>query len=136
MEVQQALPALRAHGISVVAIGFSPQARLDQVRAELRLTFPLVSDPERRWYAALQVRRAPWRAVFAPHMLKQYGRLIMAGRRLRWPTEDLRQLGAGALFHGDEIAATWVSEASEWRPSIAEVVAAAQQFDVGRNTAL
>lgn len=131
MEVQEARSALRDHGISVVAIGFSPQARLDQVRTESRLTFPLLSDPERRWYAAFGVPRGSWQAILAPHMLWAYVRLISIGRRPQRPTEDLRQLGAAVLLCGDTIVKTWVSRKSEQRPGIGEVMIAARRLGEG-----
>ena len=125
MQVQSARDRLAQQQTGVIAIGFSPQPRLDQLRAELGLTFTLLSDPGRRWYAAFNVPRGHWWTVFAPRILAAYLRLARAGYRLRWSGEDLRQLGAGVLLRSDEVVHTWVTDESERRPSLEEILDAA-----------
>ena len=112
-------------GIGVVGVGFSEQSRLDALAAELALTFPIVSDPEREWYRALNVPRGRWRAVFAPHILRRYLQGILRGERLPSPRDDLRQLGAGVLLRETTVLRSWVSDESERRPSTAEITDAA-----------
>lgn len=96
------------------------------MKADLALTYPVLSDPERRWYRAFNVPRGSWPTVLAPRILRQYARALLAGK-LRLPREDLRQLGAGVLLRGDQAVRAWVTDESERRPPIDEVLAAARQ---------
>ncbi len=124
MQVHEAQSDLAAHGIGVVGIGFSPRDRLEELRAELGVGFPLLSDPARRWYQAFEVPRGTWRTIFAPRVLRRYLAALLRRERIPLPREDLRQLGGGILLHGRTVVARWVTDESERRPSIAEVVEA------------
>ena len=108
-----------------MGIGFSTQARLDGLRMELGLHFPLYSDPERRWYRALGAPRGSWRAVLAPRILRRYARAAVHGEGIPRPRDDLRQLGAGALLRDRQVVRAWVTDESERRPSVDEVLMAA-----------
>lgn len=120
------LEELRDAGVGVVAVGFSAQDRLDALRSQLDLSFPVVSDPEREWYRALRVPRGRWRAVLAPRILGRYLRGLLRGERLPAPRDDLRQLGAGALLRRTTVVRAWVTDESERRPALAEIIAAAR----------
>ena len=108
-----------------MGIGFSSQARLDALGAALGLDFALVSDPERAWYRALGAPRGSWRAVLAPRILRRYAGAMMRGEGAPWSGEDVRQLGAGALLRDREVVRIWVTDESERRPSLEDVLAAA-----------
>jgi AhpC/TSA antioxidant enzyme len=127
VKVQARLAEMEAAGIDVVAVGFSTDERLAFIGEQFELTFPLLSDPDRRWYRAFAIGRGGWATVFAPRILWGYARLIFRGYRLRRPTDDLRQLGGDILLRGDEVVARWIGTESERRPSVDEVMAAARR---------
>ena len=81
----------------VVVVSFAAPARLASYRDHLGIPFPLLSDPERTVYRLLGAERGSRRQVWSPGTLRLYGRLVRGGRRLRRPTEDVRQLGADAV---------------------------------------
>jgi hypothetical protein len=126
VKVQRRLPEFAAADVDVMGVGFSEQERLDFIRDELDITFPLVSDTERRWYRALDIGAGGWLSVFAPRILWRYVRLIARGYRLRRPTDDLRQLGGDVLLRDTQVVALWSGAESERRPSVDEVLEAAR----------
>ena len=69
-----------------------------------------------------------WLTVFAPRILWRYVRLMWRGYRLRRPTDDLRQLGGDILIQHDKVVTAWIGAESERRPSVDEVLAAAQSL--------
>ena len=76
-----------------MAISFEPQDRLFQLARQLRLPFPLLSDPERDVYRAYGLRRGRLSQLLSPGTVLAYLKLL-AGKRiyyLRW--SDLRQFG-------------------------------------------
>ena len=127
MKVQARLGEMEAAGIDVVAVGFSLPERLAFIRREFELSFPLLSDRDRRWYQAFEIGPGGWTSVFAPRILMSYVRLMRRGYRLRRPTDDLRQLGGDILLRSDKVIAQWTGTESERRPSVDEVVAAARR---------
>ena len=131
MQVNRSREELKAAGITVVGIGFSPQPQLDALAQELRLDFPLHADPARDWYRALAVPPGRWRAVLAPRILRRYAVGLLHGERIPLSPRDLRQLGAGALLRQTEIVQAWVTDESERRPSIAQLLDAAGEASDG-----
>lgn len=126
MQVQNEMERLATHEISVVGVGFSPQDRMDQIRDELNLRIPLISDPGREWYGAFEVSRGAWYKLLAPARLWSQVRLIRAGHAGHLPDEDWQQLGAGILLHGARVVRVWLSDEQERRPSVGEVIETAE----------
>jgi len=125
VQVNRSRENLEAAGITVVGIGFSPQPQLDALAKELGLHFPLHADTARDWYRALAFPPGRWRAVLAPRILRRYAVGLLHGEGLPLSRTDLRQLGAGALLRQTEIVQAWVTDESERRPSIAQLIHAA-----------
>jgi hypothetical protein len=98
--------AVRDHldqfGDAVVAVvTFAAPERLAAYRDHLALPFPVLTDPERALYRILGAERgALWR-VWSIGTLRMYRRLLRSGRKIGRPTEDIRQLGADAVFGRD-----------------------------------
>ncbi len=82
---------------AVVVVTFTAQERLAAYREHLKLPFDVVTDPDRRLYRLLGAERGSSRRVWSPGTLRMYAQLLRRGRRLRRPTEDIRQLGADAV---------------------------------------
>jgi len=126
VKVQARLAELEAADIDVIVVGFSTAERLSFIGDQFELTFPMLSDPGRRWYKAFAIGRGGWGTVLAPRILWRYMRLMFRGYRLRKPTDDLRQLGGDILLHGDNVIAQWIGTESERRASVDEVITAAR----------
>ena len=125
--MQEALAEFHSHRTGVVGVGFSDEAKLRELRSELGISFPLVSDPAKRWYRAFQPRRARWRELFRPVHFLTALRAARSGLRQRRADGDVRQLGADLLLRQDEVVKLWSSELLEDRPSAAAVITAASQ---------
>lgn len=131
MQVDRHREELNAAGVAVIGIGFSSQARLNALARELGLGFPLRADPDRDWYRALAVPPGRWRAVLAPRILRRYAVGLLHRERIPLFPRDLRQLGAGALLRGPQVLHAWVTDESERRPSVAQVILAANRATPG-----
>lgn len=85
--------AIQSSGGEVVIISFESRARLVQLARQLRLPFPLLSDPERDVYQAYGLVKGSWIQVFGPKTAWAYLKLLLRGRRYHFQRSDLRQLG-------------------------------------------
>jgi peroxiredoxin len=85
----------------IVVVSFASPQRLAQHREHLGVPFTFVSDEERVLYRLLGAERGTRRAVWSAGTLRMYAELIRRGRRLRRPSEDVRQLGADAVVGRD-----------------------------------
>ena len=85
----------------IAVVTFATPERLAAYRRHLDLPFDVVADPDRQLYRLLGAERGSTRQVWSPGTIRMYARLIRAGRRLRRPTEDIRQLGADAVIGRD-----------------------------------
>jgi len=86
---------------TIAVVTFAAPERLAEYRDHLRLPFAVLADPERRLYDLLGAGRGATRQVWSIGTLRRYVRLVGTGRRLRWPTEDIHQLGADAVIGRD-----------------------------------
>jgi hypothetical protein len=110
---------------TIAVVTFADPARLAAYRTHLRLPFDVLADPFRDLYRLLGVGRGTTRQVWSPGTLRMYGSLLRRGRRLRRPTEDIRQLGADAVVGRDGILRYLALPASpDTRPPISELLAA------------
>jgi peroxiredoxin len=93
--VTAAYPDIRALGGEVLAVSFSPPAKVAAYVARHPLPFPAVSDPDRQGYRAFLLARTTWRTFFRPAVLGRYLRLMFKGwmPRREDPEADLLQLG-------------------------------------------
>ena len=109
----------------IAVVTFAAPERLAAYRRHLRLPFDVVADTDRTHYQLLGAERGSSRQVWSAGTIRMYARLIRAGRRLRRPTEDIRQLGADAVI-GRSGTLRYLSLPStpDARPPISELIAA------------
>jgi hypothetical protein len=109
----------------IAVITFATTERLAAYRTRLRLPFDVVADTDRVLYELLGAERGSRRQVWSPGTIRMYLRLVRAGRRLRWPTEDIHQLGADAVIsRGGTLRYLSLPPTPDARPSINELIAA------------
>ena len=109
----------------IAVVTFATPERLAVYRQHLRLPFEVVADSERTLYRLLGAERGSNRQVWSPGTVRMYARLVRSGRRLRRPTEDIRQLGADAVV-GRNGTLRYLSLPStpDARPPIGDLIAA------------
>lgn len=110
---------------TVAVVTFAEPARLAAYRAHLEVSFAVVSDPDRRLYRLVGAERGSHRQVWSAGTLRMYGRLLRKGRRLRRPTEDLRQLGADVVVGRDgRVRLLTLPSSPDARPPVSDLIAA------------
>ena len=109
----------------IAIVTFSTPERLAAYRQHLRLTFDIVADTDRTLYRLLGAERGSTRQVWSAGTIRMYARLIRAGRRLRRPTEDIRQLGADAVIsRNGDLRYLSLPSTPDARPPLSELIAA------------
>jgi hypothetical protein len=87
--------------------------------------FDVVTDLDRVLYKLLGAERGTNRQVWSPGTIRMYARLVLTGRRLRRPTEDIHQLGADAVIGRDgTLRYLSLPSTPDARPPISELIAA------------
>ncbi len=119
-----------ADAAPLVVVGFSPGPAMAALADHLGLTATVLTDPERRLYRLLGLRRAPLWRVYSPGTLARYAGFLRQGRRLRPAVEDTRQLGGDALVVDGRVVRLWGPSTPDDRADPARIVAAAR--DRGR----
>ncbi len=110
---------------TIAVVTFANPARLASYRAHLELPFDVLADPSRALYRLLGVGRGSTGQVWSPGTLRLYARLLRSGRRLQWPTEDIRQLGADAVIGRDgTVRYLSLPATPDARPPISELISA------------
>ena len=110
-------------GATVVVVTFTAPERLAAYRDHLQLPFPVVTDRDRTLYRLLGAERGTNRQVWSSGTLRMYARLLRDGRRLHRPTEDIRQLGADAVFDAaGRLAHLSLPTSPDARPPVQELV--------------
>ncbi len=85
--------ALERLGAVVLVVTFEPPSEAARFAQQARLPFTMLSDPDRRAYAAFGLRRGRWGQVWGWNTATAYLRGLLAGRWPRPPRGDLGQLG-------------------------------------------
>jgi len=101
-EVQGRYDELRALGAEVMAVSFSPPAKVAAYLARNPLPFPAVADPAREGYRRFELGRTAWGTFFRPTVLAGYFKQIVRGW-LPWRSEkgdDVLQLGGDFVLDG------------------------------------
>ena len=131
--VRDHLPQLDDALPVVVTFAHDPR-HLSAYREHLDVPFPILADTDRGLYHLLGAGRGSVREVWSPGTIAMYARLIRRGRRLHWPTEDTRQLGADAVIDRlGRLHQRWLPPSPDARPSIAELIAAVASVPEGEN---
>lgn len=111
--------------VRAAVVTFSPVERLARYRSHLGIDcgfgeLPVLSDVDRVYYRRLGLERARLHRVYNPGTLLMYARGLLAGRRIRPPVDDTRQLGADVILHRDGRVASVIRPSSpDERPSVA-----------------
>ena len=109
----------------IAIVTFATPDRLAAYRQHLHLTFDIVADTDRTLYRLLGAERGSTRQVWSAGTIRMYARLIRAGRRLRRPTEDIRQLGADAVIsRNGDLRYLSLPSTPDARPPLSELIAA------------
>ena len=109
----------------IAIVTFATPERLAAYRAHLHLPFDVVADTDRTLYRLLGAERGSNRQVWSAGTIRMYAQLIRRGRRLRRPTEDIRQLGADALVgRNGDLRYLSLPSTPDARPPIGDLIAA------------
>ena len=101
--MQKIYPELRRLGGEVLAVSFTPPARVKAFLDEQPQPFPMVSDPTLAGYRAFGLQRTTVRAMLGLGVISRYLRLMFRGW---WPGkrvkgEDVLQLGGDFILDRD-----------------------------------
>ena len=109
----------------IAIVTFATPERLAAYRQHLHLTFDIVADTDRTLYRLLGAERGSTRQVWSAGTIRMYTRLMRSGRRLRRPTEDIRQLGADAVIsRNGDLRYLSLPSTPDARPPLSELIAA------------
>ena len=116
--------AIRARGAEPAVVGNGTPEQAAQLAAELGLDFPLLTDPERRSFAALGARRS-LAGVLHPGVFAGAVRALREGHRQQGVQGDAMQLGGVvAIRPGGEVVYRYLSGHAGDHPDLGEVVSA------------
>ncbi len=90
----------RAAGAEVAVISFAQPQAMEYYVRDLRIPFPLLSDPERAAYKAYGLRKGGLWSIFGPKTVWEYVKLIARGRLFRGIQADPFQLGGDFVIDG------------------------------------
>ena len=113
---------LAAVGCSVLVVVQAKPEVLSRYLARRSWHVPIVSDPERRAYAAFGLERTRWLTFFRPKVLWGYFRGMLRGYALKTPYagEDVLQLGGDFILDKlGRVVFTYPSANPTDRPSVA-----------------
>ena len=113
---------------TIAIVTFAAPARLAAHRDHLQVPFTVLADSDRQLYRLLGAERGSNRQIWSLGTLRMYAGLLLRGRRLRRPTEDIHQLGADAVIGRDGLL-RYLSLPStpDARPPVADLIAALDQ---------
>ncbi|HEY2191806.1 MAG TPA: AhpC/TSA family protein [Actinomycetospora sp.] len=115
--------------VPVVAVGFDDAEALGLLADHLGWTSPFLADPDRRLYARLGMRRAPWWRVWSPRTLAFYRRALRRApvpRPVDPASVDVSQMGGDAVVVDGEAVRRWLPRTPVDRVAPAVLVAAAR----------
>ncbi len=118
----------RKAGAEVAVVSFAEVSILKRYANDLRLQFPLLSDPERTAYKAYGLLKGSVWSIFGPKTFWQYVRLMSRGRRFRGIQADPLQLGGDFVIDGEGIVRfAYRSEDPADRPSVERLLEAVRK---------
>ena len=94
---------LSEHNVDVLVVTFQTLDFARRYAQQWQIPWPVVCDQNRELYRHYGMRRAGWWTVMGPQSWWGYIRLLLAGRKLELPTDDIRQLGGDVLIDPDGI---------------------------------
>ena len=118
----------REAGAEVAVVSFAQGRTLERYASDLRIRFPLLSDPARNAYAAYGLRKGSFWKIFGPETAWTYVRLMARGRRFRGMQADPFQLGGDFVIDGQGIVRfAHRSEDPADRPSVERLLEAVRE---------
>jgi peroxiredoxin len=127
-EVSRNRQQLHDAGLGVLAVGHAPAEVVKKFIDREKIEIPIVTDPERSGYKALELGRVSVWHFFRPRIVWDFIKLLFKGekiRRLTW-TEDVFQLGGDYLVDRERrILFAYPSQDATDRPNLAKIIAAA-----------
>jgi hypothetical protein len=91
--------------------------------ANIKMTWPLLLDPEQTLYDAYGMRRGSWWAIYGLPSIWNYLKLIFRGRLPGKPGKDWRQLGGDVLIDPNGIIRLHhISTGPHDRPSVDSIL--------------
>lgn len=110
---------------TIVVVTFAAPERLAAHRDHLAIPFTIVTDVDRRLYRLLGAERGSNRQIWSFGTLRMYAGLLLRGRHLRKPTEDIHQLGADAVIGRDgRLRYLSLPSTPDARPPVSDLIAA------------
>lgn len=110
---------------TVVAITFSPYQDGVAIRKELRLPFPVVSDPGREIYRMAQAATMRWRDFFSWKLAVVGWKALRNGSwpSFRYDKSDVKQLGGDLVANAQgEVTFRYLSKSPEDRPPLDQIL--------------
>ena len=110
----------------VALVTFTNPDNLARHQEQLGLSFPVLSDPDRKFYQLFGFGRGSVRRVWGLKTIKRYLQLgLQSMKGLRVPTEDTLQLGGDVVIGPDgRIRFLYRSEGPDDRPLVQDMVVA------------
>ena len=120
---------LERHGrlddVDVAVVTFARADLLADYRRHLDITFSVLRDEHRDAYRVYGLTRGSLLQIYRPATIMKYVQLMRAGKRLRRPTEDTRQLGGDFVVGADgRLRFAYRPVAPDDRPAPADLIAA------------
>ena len=111
---------------TIVVVTFAAPERLAAHRDHhLAIPFTIVTDVDRRLYRLLGAERGSNCQIWSFGTLRMYAGLLLRGRHLRKPTEDIHQLGADAVIGRDgRLRYLSLPSTPDARPPVSDLIAA------------
>lgn len=118
----------QALGVRIKIVTFDGDTLAKSYVRQMKLTWPLLEDPNRELYRAYGMTRGSWWQIYSPASILDYLRLIFSGRLPGRPGKDWRQLGGDVLIDPEGIVRLHhLSQTPHDRPSIAAILAAVKK---------
>lgn len=127
MQVRDRFDEIAGLGVEVLTISFARRELLEAFRGELRLPFPVATDPKRVAYRRYGLLKGSMWAVWHPRVIWKYIVMVARGARLQRSggKEDLSQLGGDFIVGGDgTILLAHRSRRPDDRPDVATLMSA------------
>ena len=125
MQLQQHQDDVESLGVAVVVVTFESPAIAENYARETAFPWPILLDGSRELYRAYSMGRGSRWAVFGPSSWWGYLKLLLRGRKLRLPTDDVHQLGGDVLIDpGGTVRLHHASRIPIDRPSVESLLEA------------
>ena len=98
MQLQQQEAEVNSLDMDVVVVTFESEAIAKNYVSDTQFSWPILIDSTRELYADYGMNRGSRWAIYGPGSWWGYLKLIFRGRKIKLPTDDVRQLGGDVLI--------------------------------------